>query len=287
MPLYSQTNVQRVVDALCDIPNSNYKAISAQNGLGINYGPFEIDKMKILVNSKTITMRCDYGAPSFNCAFEYTFNVNDTEISEVSYNGKSYIEVYCGSGILRRYLYNGKESEKKTITSFYFFSEIPLLYKRFENGLLSMLKVVITPNAKISLDFNQVPSGMNVKKKKHNPSVRNVQHSSQYRNNQSDQITFKPTKATITDSQGSFTSSNFNCPNMVVYDKGNSVQLSWGGENISLYKGSSPDTYVASQSKSGTTMKFVAYRSSSTRQIYLVICTTKGNGKSVEINFKP
>jgi hypothetical protein len=98
---------------------------------------------------------------------------------------------------------------------------------------------------------------------------------------------FRPVKATITDSQGSFTSSNFNCPNMVVYDKGNSVQLSWGGENIPLSKSSSPDTYVASQSKSGTTMKFVAYRSSSTRQIYLVICTTKGNGKSVDINFKP
>ena len=101
------------------------------------------------------------------------------------------------------------------------------------------------------------------------------------------QTTFRPVKATITDSQGSFTSSNFNCPNMVVYDKGSSVQLSWGGENIPLSKSSSPDTYIASQSKSGTTIKFVAYRSSSTRKIYLVICTTKGNGKSVEINFKP
>ena len=101
------------------------------------------------------------------------------------------------------------------------------------------------------------------------------------------QTTFSPVKATITDSQGSFTSSNFNCPNMTVYDKGSSVLLSWGGENIPLSKSSSPDTYIASQSKSGTTMKFVAYRSSSTRQIYLVICTTKGNGKSIDIYFKP
>jgi hypothetical protein len=101
------------------------------------------------------------------------------------------------------------------------------------------------------------------------------------------QTTFRPVKATITDSQGSFTSSNFNCPSMVVYDKGSSVQLSWGGENIPLSKSSSPDTYIASQSKSGTTMRFVAYRSSSTGRIYLVICTTKSNGKSVEINFKP
>jgi len=101
------------------------------------------------------------------------------------------------------------------------------------------------------------------------------------------QTTFRPVKATITDSQGSFTSSSFNCPNMVVYDKENIVQLSWGGENIPLSKSNSPDTYIASQSKSGTMMKFVAYRSSSTRKIYLVICTTKSNGKSVDIHFKP
>lgn len=48
----------------------------------------------------------------------------------------------------------------------------------------------------------------------------------------------------------------------------------------------SPDTYVASQTKSGVTMRFVAYRSSSSGQIYLVICTTKSNGKSVDIHFK-
>jgi hypothetical protein len=100
-------------------------------------------------------------------------------------------------------------------------------------------------------------------------------------------ITFSPVSSTISDSEGSFSSSNFDCPSMVVYDKGSSVQLSWGGENIPLSKSSSPDTYIASQSKSGTTMRFVAYRSSSTGRIYLVICTTKSNGKSVEINFKP
>ena len=101
------------------------------------------------------------------------------------------------------------------------------------------------------------------------------------------QTTFRPVKATISDSQGTFSSSTFNCPNMYVYDRNGSVQLSWGGENIPLYKGNSPDTYFASQSKSGVSMKFVAYRSSSTRKIYLVICTTKNRNQSVEINFKP
>lgn len=101
------------------------------------------------------------------------------------------------------------------------------------------------------------------------------------------QTTFRPVKATMSDIQGTFSSSTFDCPSMIVYDKGSSVQLSWGGERIPLYKGSSPDTYVASQSKPGASMRFVAYRSSSTRKIYLVVCTTKYNGKSVDINFKP
>lgn len=60
-----------------------------------------------------------------------------------------------------------------------------------------------------------------------------------------------------------------------------------GGENIPLFKSNSPNAFYASQSKSGDTMKWIAYRSFSTRKIYLVFCTTKGNGKSVEINFKP
>ena len=102
------------------------------------------------------------------------------------------------------------------------------------------------------------------------------------------QTTFRPVKATITDSQGTFSSSTFDCPNMIVYDKENSVQLSWGGENIPLNRDRySPDTYSASQSKSGVTMKFVAYRSSSTGKIYLVICTTSKRNQKVEINFKP
>jgi hypothetical protein len=101
------------------------------------------------------------------------------------------------------------------------------------------------------------------------------------------QTTFRPVKATISDSEGTFSSSSFNCPNMIVYDKGHTVLLTWGGESISLNKSNSPDTYVASQSKSGTIIRFVAYRSSSTKRIYLVICTTKSNGQSVVINFKP
>lgn len=102
------------------------------------------------------------------------------------------------------------------------------------------------------------------------------------------QTTFRPVKATITDSQGSFTSSNFNCASMSVSDKGASVILSWGGENIPLNKDKySPDTHSTSQSKNGTTVRFVAYRNSNTRKIYLVICTTIEPSRRTDIHFKP
>ena len=102
------------------------------------------------------------------------------------------------------------------------------------------------------------------------------------------QTTFRPVKATISDNQGTFTSTNFNCASMSVLDKGTSVILSWGGENIPLYKEEySPDTYSTSQSKNGTTIKFVAYRSSNTRKIYLVICTTTEPSRRTDIHFKP
>lgn len=102
------------------------------------------------------------------------------------------------------------------------------------------------------------------------------------------QTTFRPVKATISDNQGTFTSTNFNCASMSVSDKGTSVTLSWGGENIPLYKDKySPDTYSTSQSKNGITMKFVAYRSSNTKKIYLVICTTIEPSRRTDIHFKP
>lgn len=102
------------------------------------------------------------------------------------------------------------------------------------------------------------------------------------------QTAFRPVKATLSDNQGTFSSANFNCASMYVSDKSSSVLLSWGGENIPLTKDKqSPDTYSTSQSKNGITIKFVSYRSSNTRKIYLVICTCIYNSKRLDIHFKP
>ena len=101
-------------------------------------------------------------------------------------------------------------------------------------------------------------------------------------------VTFKPVSATLTDSQGSFTSQNFNCGNLYLVDKGNSLDITIAGDKFSLYSiGYSNDTYQFQASQSNQSIKFVAYRSSSTNKIYLVVSTTIMNGQKVVINFKP
>ena len=101
------------------------------------------------------------------------------------------------------------------------------------------------------------------------------------------QVIFKPTKATIYDSEGQYSSTNFNCPNMSVYDKGAYVLLRWNGETIKLFNSrDDSDTYTDSQTKYDTTIKFTAYRSSSSREVYLVVVSTISNSQRMDINFK-
>ena len=47
------------------------------------------------------------------------------------------------------------------------------------------------------------------------------------------------------------------------------------------------DTYTAIAHQGSIEVKAVAYRSSSSDKIYLIILTTKNGDKSVTINFKP
>ena len=101
-------------------------------------------------------------------------------------------------------------------------------------------------------------------------------------------VTFKPVSATLTDSQGSFTSQNFNCGNLYLVDNRTSLDITIAGDKFTLYPMTfSPDTYQFEASRSSQTIKFVAYRSSSSDKIYLVISTTIINGQKVVINFKP
>lgn len=287
-------NQQNVINAITNLISNYNDAI--EFGMGETYTTTKLRKLEISYNSPMLTLTCRYSYGGQNMsAYEYRFNVNDASIEKITENNQDFIHIICPSG----FAYNSLTSSTTTEDYPYgpynykdlcFSSKMPLLNKRFGNGLATLFKSLKNPNMIISTDFDELPSGVTIKHRtKNSISNSSVKKHIDLPQSQSKSIhsTFKPVKATITDSQGSFTSSNFNCPNMVVYDKGSSVQLSWGGENIPLSKSSSPDTYIASQSKSGTTMKFVAYRSSSTGRIYLVICTTKGNGKSVDIHFKP
>ena len=46
---------------------------------------------------------------------------------------------------------------------------------------------------------------------------------------------FKPTSATINDSQGSYTSEHFDCSNMSVTDNKTSVSIAIAGDKMTLY----------------------------------------------------
>lgn len=102
------------------------------------------------------------------------------------------------------------------------------------------------------------------------------------------QDTFKPTKAILTDRQGTYETSNFNLGSMKVEDKGSYVVAYFNGETIKMSGDkNSPDTYISSQSGNGVSMKFVAYRSAKTRKIYLVVFTTIRGTERVSVHFKP
>lgn len=100
--------------------------------------------------------------------------------------------------------------------------------------------------------------------------------------------TFYPASATINDKEGSYTSENFNCPSMTVIDQQHSVIIHWNGEKIPLQNSTyDNDTYRTYQSNSQGSVEVLAYRSSSTRSIYLVIVNMRMGNEKIKINFKP
>lgn len=99
---------------------------------------------------------------------------------------------------------------------------------------------------------------------------------------------FKPISATINDNQGSYTSDRFDCSNMLVTDNKNSVSIAIAGDKMTLYTDQyNKDTYIAIVRQKNIELKIVAYRSSNSNNIFLVVMTTKNGNKSVTINFKP
>lgn len=59
-------------------------------------------------------------------------------------------------------------------------------------------------------------------------------------------MVFKPTSATINDSQGSYTSEHFNCSAMFVTDNKTSVSIAIAGDKMTLYPNQyNKDTYIA------------------------------------------
>lgn len=104
-------------------------------------------------------------------------------------------------------------------------------------------------------------------------------------------IVFYPQNAIIVDEQGSHNFEHFDCPNMnVTDDNGKRVVISWGGDNVVLYKcANNDDTYLATGHTSRGDLTLRAFRSSSSGQIYLVTATMPNptsDVKQITINFK-
>lgn len=105
------------------------------------------------------------------------------------------------------------------------------------------------------------------------------------------QTVFRPQNANIVDSEGSHNFESFDCPNMNVTDRGNSVKAAWGGIEIILSQTTSnEDTYYASGETSKGKVALIAYRSSRSGGIYLVTAQMPNPSldvKFITIDFKP
>jgi hypothetical protein len=99
--------------------------------------------------------------------------------------------------------------------------------------------------------------------------------------------TFKPFSATLTDELGSYTSDHFDSSNLYLVDNSSSLEVTVAGDKFTLFPiGYGKDTYQCEGSHNRGDVKFVAYRSSSSGKIYLVICKTTLEGKRIEIKYK-
>lgn len=103
-------------------------------------------------------------------------------------------------------------------------------------------------------------------------------------------VIFYPQNATIIDAEGSHNFEDFDCPNMNIADRGNTIKVSWGGDNIVLNKTTNnEDTYNATGNTSRGKMTIKAYRSSTSGEIYLVTVIASNprpNVSLIIINFK-
>lgn len=101
------------------------------------------------------------------------------------------------------------------------------------------------------------------------------------------QQTFVPVSATMNDEKGSYTSRNFDAPNLQFWDNRTSVTVMWGGDKLSLQRqGYSNDTYRTTVAANGVSLTVSAYRSASTGKIYLITVKRDAREGSVTINFK-
>lgn len=157
-------NFNRVADAFSKLFNDNQNMIKVCSEQG-DYLP-KLSKIEVAFNYPMITLVCRFNDSGSEWAFEYRFNVNDTQIEEyVIDNGKRFYVINSGSGVICNHLESYHDREDYIIGSdsrkyIYFNSDYPILNRRIGNALLALLKVSRNQNASIAIDFDNTPSGM-------------------------------------------------------------------------------------------------------------------------------
>ena len=175
-------NFNRVADAFSKLFNDNQNMIKVCSEQGEFMS--KLSKMEVALNYPMITLVSRFGDSGSEWAFEFRFNVNDSQIEEFEIdNGKRFYVMNSRSGVICNHLasyydredyIDGNDSRKYI----FFNSDYSVLNRRIGNALLALIKISKDPNAYVSTDFDRAPSGMSfvnrVRNSKSNATRRTV-----------------------------------------------------------------------------------------------------------------
>ena len=163
-------NFKRVADALSNLVSNNFETIKVGTELSSTLS--KMRKIEFALNYPMLTFVCRFGSYSSEWAHEYRLNVNDAKIEEYAFDsGAHFYVINCGSGIIHNMLstlYNCEDyisDQSNYYSSLIFNSDYSVLNRKIGNALLALIKTARDPNAAVSIDFDQAPSGIAITKK--------------------------------------------------------------------------------------------------------------------------
>lgn len=160
--------------------------------------------------------------------------------------------------------------------------QLPLILELYGSAMSGNVSIRIGDNLHLCKNFQNYNMDLLIK---HSQIKDNTTNSN------NEKTVFHPQNAIVVDSEGSHNFTSYDCPNMNVTDNGNTVGISWGGDNVVLNEShSNSDTYTAIGNTSRGKVTIKAFRSSASGKIYLVTVAMPNPTLDVlhiTINFKP